>query len=93
MHDSPSVRVSAARDLIAFLDRFEPGAKAAVLSRFPRESLEVFDSSPRTSWMPIEHHHWVVDGVCEVLGRERCAGYFVRPSPGAHRRGAHAALR
>jgi hypothetical protein len=71
MDSSPAVRVSAARDLIDFLDEFEPGTREKVLSTFPRDSLEIFESSPRTSWLPIEHDHWVVDGVCEVLGRDR----------------------
>jgi hypothetical protein len=57
--------------MLDFLERFAPGARARVLAGFPRASLEAFESSPRTSWLPIEHDHWVVDGICEVLGVER----------------------
>jgi len=57
--------------MLDFLERFEPGARARVLAGFPAASLEALESSPRTSWLPIEHDHWVVDGICQVLGVER----------------------
>jgi hypothetical protein len=63
--------VSAARDLLAFVDKFEPGARARVLDLFPAASREALETSPRTSWLPLEHDHFVVDGVIAVLGRER----------------------
>jgi hypothetical protein len=68
---APATRVSAARDLIDFVEKFEPGAREKVLARFPRESREAFESTPRSSWLAIEHDHWVVDSVIAVLGRER----------------------
>lgn len=68
---SPAVRVSAARDMLDLVDRFEPGARTRVRSLLPSASLEALDASARTSWMPVLHHHWVVDGICEVLGPER----------------------
>jgi hypothetical protein len=63
--------VSAARDMLEFVDQFEPGARAKVLATFPEKSLEAYQSSPRTSWLPIEHDRYVVDGICEVFGTER----------------------
>lgn len=71
MPRAPAVRVSAARDLLDFAERFEPGSRQKILDRFPITSREIFDASPRTSWLPIEHDHWVVDGLVNVLGRER----------------------
>lgn len=68
---SPAVRVSAARDLVDFVDKFQPGAGAQVLGTFPAETRELFESTPRSSWFPIEHDHHVVDGVIAVLGRAR----------------------
>jgi hypothetical protein len=68
---APAVRVSAARDLLDFLDRFEPGARARVLELFPAASRDAIENSPRTSWLPVEHDHFTVDGVVAVLGRER----------------------
>ena len=68
---APATRVSAARDLLAFVDKFEPGARARVLDSFPAASREALETSPRTSWLPLEHDHFVVDGVIAVLGKER----------------------
>jgi hypothetical protein len=68
---SPAVRVSAARDTLDLVDRFEPGARARVLDIFPPASREALETSPRTSWLKVQDHHWVVDGLCEVLGTER----------------------
>jgi hypothetical protein len=68
---APAVRVSAAKDFLDFVEQFEPGARAEVLRRFPPESREAFELSPRSSWLALEHDHFVVDGVIAVLGKER----------------------
>jgi hypothetical protein len=57
--------------MLDLVERFEPGARERIRSLFPRASLEALEASPRTSWLPVQHHHWVVDGYCEVLGPER----------------------
>jgi len=57
--------------MLDFVDRFEPGSRARVLARFPAESLRALTDSSRTDWLPLEHDHHVVDGICEVLGPER----------------------
>jgi hypothetical protein len=71
MTRSPSVRVSAARDLLAFADKFQEGTSGQILQRFPPEALDALQTSPRSSWLSIEHDHFLVDGLIEVLGRER----------------------
>ena len=65
------MRISAARDMVDFVDKFQPGARREVLSRFPPASLQAFETIPRMGWLPIEHDHWVVDGIVDVLGRDR----------------------
>jgi hypothetical protein len=57
--------------MLDLVERFQPGARARVLGIFPSASLEALEASPRSSWLPVEHHHWVVDGICEALGTER----------------------
>lgn len=57
--------------MLDFVERFEPGARARVLARFPADSLRALMDGSRTDWLPLEHDHHVVDGICEVLGPER----------------------
>lgn len=57
--------------MLDFVEKFEPGARAKVLSHFPKASLEALELAPRTSWLPVEHDHFVVDGVVAVLGKDR----------------------
>jgi hypothetical protein len=56
---------------LAFLDKFEVGAQSRVLERIPPASRKVIESTLGVGFIPIEHDHWVVDGIIEVLGRER----------------------
>jgi hypothetical protein len=67
----PAARVSAVRDLLDFVDVFEPGTRAKVLATFPAETLELLETSPRTSWFPIEHDHFVADALIALFGKER----------------------
>ncbi len=57
--------------MMDFVEKFDPGARERALSLLPAESREVYESSPRSSWLSIEHDHWVVDGICETFGVER----------------------
>jgi len=68
---NPSIRASAVRDTLAFLDKFEPRAQARVLERVPAESREIIESTPGSSWISIEDDHWTVDAMVEIFGRER----------------------
>lgn len=67
----PAVRASAARDSLAFLDKFHPGSRERVEASIPPESLAVIRETSRLSWIPLEHDHWIVDGIVSVFGRER----------------------
>lgn len=57
--------------MLSFLDRFQVGARQAVLASMPLASIEALDSGARTGWLPIEHDHFIVDGIVAVLGPER----------------------
>src|SRR5689334_9237402 len=63
--------MSAARDLLDFSEKFQPGTRDQVLSLFPKATLDAFENTPRSSWFSIEHDHFLVDGVVTVLGRDR----------------------
>ncbi len=71
MSRAPAVRVSAARDMLDFTEKFERGARARVAKRIPPECLEVMETSARSSWLEIERDHFLVDGICAELGVER----------------------
>ena len=71
MAPSPSVRVASARDVLEFADKYAPGAREAILATFPPEALRAFHDSSRLAWLPIEQHHWMVDGMVRHFGRER----------------------
>lgn len=71
MGASPAVRVASARDVLAFADKFAPGAQDAILRTFPPDALRAFHESSRLAWLPLEHHHWMVDGMVRHFGRER----------------------
>jgi hypothetical protein len=70
MATSPAVRVASARDVLAFADKFEPGAREAILSTFPAEALRAFHDSSRMAWLPLDQHHWMVDGMVRHFGRQ-----------------------
>jgi hypothetical protein len=59
------------RDTLAFLDKFEPQARARVLERVPPESREIIENTAGSSWISIEDDHWTVDAMIEIFGRER----------------------
>ena len=55
--------------MLSFVEKFEPGARAQVLARMSDEAREALEGGSRTAWLPIEHDHWVVDGVVQLFGR------------------------
>jgi hypothetical protein len=67
----PAIRASAVHDSLAYLDKFEPGARERVLAAVPAASRAIIDSTPSTGWIPIEHDHWTVDAMVDIFGRER----------------------
>ena len=67
----PAVRAGAVRDTLDFFDKFQPGARERALSWFPAEARRVIEETSRLGWIPVEHDHWVVDGIVRELGRER----------------------
>lgn len=66
----PAVRARSARDLLAYVEVFRPGALERVYATMPSASRAVILETPNTGWIPLEHDHFVVDGVVEVLGRD-----------------------
>ncbi len=58
----PAVRASAVRDTLDFLDVFQPGARAEVLSRVPARSRAVIEETPRSAWVSVHD---------DIFGRER----------------------
>jgi hypothetical protein len=67
----PAIRASAVRDTLAFLDKFEPDLRRRVMERVPAASREVIKNTPGSSWIPIEHDHFTIDAIIELLGTER----------------------
>jgi hypothetical protein len=59
------------RDTLEFLDKFEAGLQQRVLDRVPKTSREVILNTPRSSWIAIEHDHWTIDAMIDILGRPR----------------------
>lgn len=76
MQKQPSVRASAVRDTLAFLDKFEPGSMKRVLARVPVASREVIDSTPRSGWIHVDHDHFTIDAIVECFGRERAIQFW-----------------
>jgi hypothetical protein len=68
---SPAVRASAVRDTLDFLNEFEPGARERVMARVPPASREIIESTPRSSWIGLEHDHYTIDAMIQIFGRER----------------------
>ncbi|NOU30287.1 MAG: hypothetical protein HOO96_20485 [Polyangiaceae bacterium] len=68
---APAVRASAVRDTLAFLDKFEPGARERVLARVPAASRDLIENTARSYWVPIEHDHYTVDAMVAMWGVER----------------------
>jgi len=64
----PAARASAARDNVAFVEVYRPGALARVRRLIPAESLAAIDNTPGVSWLEFEHDHWLMDATLEVLG-------------------------
>lgn len=67
----PAVRASAVRDTLDFLDVFQPGARAEVLSRVPPRSRSVIEETPRSAWISLHDDHHTIDAMIEIFGRER----------------------
>ena len=59
------------RDLLDFVDVFEPGMREKLLAIFPSDTRELLETSARTSWLSIEHDHFVADALIGFLGRKR----------------------
>lgn len=72
----PAVRASAVRDTLAFLDKFEPGARARVLAKVPEVSRAIIDATSRSAWIGIEHDHYTVDAIVELFGRARAMQFW-----------------
>ena len=66
----PAARASAARDNVAYVDVYRPGALAKVRAMIPQESLDAIDNTIAISWLEFEHDHWLMDATMAVLGRE-----------------------
>lgn len=54
--------------MLGIIDRLRPGTRDAVRALVPPASLELIDGAAGSSWLPAEHHHWLVDGTIAVLG-------------------------
>jgi hypothetical protein len=54
--------------MLITIDGLRPGTRDAVRALVPPRSLEVIDAAAGSSWLPLEHHHWLVDGTLAVLG-------------------------
>jgi hypothetical protein len=67
----PAARASSARDMLVTIDAALPGTRDAVRALIPPASLRVIDDAAGSSWLDVEHHHWLVDGTLEVLGVEQ----------------------
>jgi hypothetical protein len=57
--------------MLVAIDGLRPGTRDAVRALVPPRSLEVIDEAVDSSWLAVEHHHWVVDGTLKVLGVEQ----------------------
>jgi hypothetical protein len=57
--------------MLAIIDAALPGTRDAVRALIPPASLQVIDDSAGSSWLDVEHHHWLVDGTLKVLGVEQ----------------------
>lgn len=68
MTSQPAVRAAAILDALAFLDTFEPGSHARVLSLVPEASRALLDHTARTAWVPVEHDRATADAIVKVLG-------------------------
>ena len=51
----------------------------------PKAMYDIIESSPRTSWLTLEQDSWVVNGLCEVLGRRSRDRVLARLDPGFDR--------
>lgn len=71
MDPFPAVRASAVRDTLDFLDELEAGTRAKVMALVPAASREVIESTPRSSWVGVEHDHFTIDAMIHLLGRRR----------------------
>jgi hypothetical protein len=59
------------RDTLDFLDVFEPGARAEVMSRVPASSRAAIEDTPRSAWVSVHDDHHTIDAMIEIFGRER----------------------
>jgi hypothetical protein len=54
--------------MLVIIDRHRPGTRDAVRALVPPRALEQIDAAAGSSWLAVEHHHWLVDGTLAVLG-------------------------
>jgi hypothetical protein len=71
MSRTPSSRLSAARDILVFTDKFQPGTRERVLATLPDDARDALQGGSRMGWLPIKYDHWIIDGIVGVLGREQ----------------------
>lgn len=76
MELQPAVRASAVRDTLAFLDKFEPGARARVLAKVPEPSRLLIEATARSAWIGIEHDHYTIDAIVELFGKARAMQFW-----------------
>src|SRR5690349_15078681 len=74
----PAVRAGAILDSLAYLDVFEPGARARVLANVPAPSRELLLHTARSSWVGIEHDRYAVDAIVAQFGVARSIQYWRR---------------
>jgi hypothetical protein len=67
--------------MLAFVDKFERGARARVSQRMPPDVLEALATSPRTSWFEIERDHHLVDAICAEFGPARAVACWKASIP------------
>lgn len=64
------------RDTLAFLDKFQPGARQKVLERVPPASRSVIEETARSAWIGIEHDHFTIDAIIALFGTPRAIQFW-----------------
>jgi len=76
--------------MLVTIDAARPGTRAAVRALVPPASLQVIDDAAGSSWLDVEHHHWLVDGTLEVLGVEQAVACWRAGMTAVFQRPLHA---
>jgi len=48
------------------------------MQRVPATSREIIESTPRSSWIGVEHDHFTIDAMLQLFGRERAIQCWAR---------------